>query len=179
MRLYLQETRFANPSLHDLVPFEHGPAPARRHGHLDVDPLQIGASKQPISEGTDEALTQNCVEPQLLHGSFDVGVPLSVGVAPASVVVALAHASIASHEIAPKTHFLVASEKLAHVDSHEGGVEPQLFATVAQTSAHVVEVSESVPLDALHARKRAMENKPRKDPSFMWDGFRTSSPFRA
>lgn len=57
-----QEMRFASPSLQSLPPLEQGPVPAdRRHGQTDDDdPLQVaGGSKQPISEATDDAVTQN------------------------------------------------------------------------------------------------------------------------
>jgi hypothetical protein len=53
---------FVSPSLQLLVPFEHGPTFGwYMHGQmLDAEPLHVpGASKHPISEVTDDDVTQN------------------------------------------------------------------------------------------------------------------------
>ena len=177
-----QVTRFARPSLQVLAPFEQGPVPGEyRHGQIEVvEPLhEEGGSKQPISDATDDALTQNCVAPHFAQGSWFP--PSLVEGVPASAP-ALPHASIAAQVDAPVMHARVRSSNEPHRASQSGGAEPHFWPTAAQTSEHEVDALDVAPLEPLppeaalpdselHAKKKRPAKMPARGrvPSCMRD----------
>lgn len=120
-----------------------------RHGQIDVvEPLhEAGGSKQPISDATGDALTQNCVAPHFAHGSLFS--PSFEEVPPSAPALALPHASIAAHEDAPVMQARVRSSNEPQRESQSGGVEPHFWPTAAQTSEHEVDALDVAPFEPL------------------------------
>lgn len=104
-----------------------------------MEPLQVaGGSKHPISDDTEDSVTQNWLAPQALHGSVVTGPPLSLVVEPPSSEVEFPQLLMASHELALTMHCFVASEKPEQVDSHWGGVAEHVLVIDEHTSAQEV-----------------------------------------